>query len=74
MGFIECVLITIALTISVVLLIQELDEIFGEAIERFRRKQLIEDDKYTVVVNYSSVEEAREILFDTYTDIVRKDG
>lgn len=74
MGFIECVLITIALTISVVLLIQELTEIFGEVIERFRRKQLIEDDKYTVVVNYSSVEEAREILFETYTNIVRKDG
>lgn len=74
MGFVECVLITIALTITVVLLIQEIAETIGEVIERFRRKQLIEDDKYTVVVNYSSVEEAREILFETYTNIVRKDG
>lgn len=66
MSFLACVGMTIALIGLVALLV-------GEFINCCK-KPFDEYSKYTVEVNYNSVEEAREILFDTYTNVVRKDG
>ena len=66
MSFLACIGMTVALVGLIVLLAGEFINCCKEPFNEY--------SKYTVKVNYNSVEEAREILFETYTDVVRKDG
>lgn len=66
MEFLMCIGLAMGLVGGIVLL-------GGEFIEHCKRP-LNKSSKYTVKADYNSIEEAREILFDTYTEIVRKNG
>lgn len=66
MDFLECIGATMALAGLVILLV-------GEFINCCK-KPFDEYSKYTVEVNYNSIEESRDLIFDTYTEIVRNNG
>jgi hypothetical protein len=66
MNLLACIGMTVALAGLVVLLVGEFINCLKKPFEEY--------SKYTVEINYNSIEEAREILFETYTDVVRKDG